>query len=429
MPWRQGGFQSARRRARKVFSRALHPLTTAAATTGSGGSRVSSLPALVVHGGAWAIPEASTAATLAGVRDATTAGWGVLQRGGAALDAVEAAVRVLEDDPAFDAGRGSVLTEEGRVEMDAVVMDGRTLDSGAVACITTARNPVTVARAVMEQTDHCLVVGPGADRLVGQLQGCEAALPGYLITEAARAEYEHFKSYSKTVNTLFRAQGTGPPRSAGADNGAGHDTVGAVAVDLGGNVASATSTGGITYGMPGRVGDSPLVGLGCLADNSLGAISATGHGESIMRMCLGSRILLGAAEIGRSHPPLVSSVSTALGGVVNLWRCCLWCWWADPSGSDPSRLSTAAASTLRAMQDRVGGQGGIIAVLADGTIAVDFTTERMAWGMACPANHAALSLSLPMSGQDDATAIDGSEPLEGGGLMLVGIDHKPAGCV
>jgi isoaspartyl peptidase/L-asparaginase-like protein (Ntn-hydrolase superfamily) len=254
MPWRQGGFQSARRRARKVFSRALHPLTTAAATTGSGGSRVSSLPALVVHGGAWAIPEASTAATLAGVRDATTAGWGVLQRGGAALDAVEAAVRVLEDDPAFDAGRGSVLTEEGRVEMDAVVMDGRTLDSGAVACITTARNPVTVARAVMEQTDHCLVVGPGADRLVGQLQGCEAALPGYLITEAARAEYEHFKSYSKTVNTLFRAQGTGPPRSAGADNGAGHDTVGAVAVDLGGNVASATSTGGITYGMPGPCG-------------------------------------------------------------------------------------------------------------------------------------------------------------------------------
>jgi beta-aspartyl-peptidase (threonine type) len=319
------------------------------------------LPALVVHGGAWAIPEEKTEATLAGIREATLAGWAVLHSGGSSVDAVEAAVRVLEDDPVFDAGRGSVLTEEGKVEMDAVIMDGANLASGAVACITRARNPISVARAVMEQTEHCLVVGAGADNLVEKL-GCEAAAEGYLTTEAAQTEYEHFKSYSKTVDTLFRAQGTG------------HDTVGAVAVDLAGNVASATSTGGITFGMPGRVGDSPLVGLGCLADNDLGALSATGHGESIMRMCLGSRIMLAA----------------------------------DGRGGQPA-LEGAVAEGLAAMRQRVGGHGGIIAVLPDGSIAVDFSTERMAWGLACGRD--------PYSGE--------SEAAEGGGTMRVGIDRKP----
>ena len=114
------------------------------------------LPTLVVHGGAWAIPEENTAATLDGIREATKAGWQVLKAGGTAVDAVEASVRVLEDNPMFDAGRGSVLTDEGKVEMDACIMDGRDLTCGAVASITTARNPVSVARAIMEATDHCL---------------------------------------------------------------------------------------------------------------------------------------------------------------------------------------------------------------------------------------------------------------------------------
>ena len=235
-----------------------------------------------------------------------------------------------------DAGRGSVLTEEGLVEMDAVIMDGSTLNTGAVACITSARHPVSVARAVMEQTEHCLVVGAGADMLVERL-GCEPATQGWLTTDAAQAEYEHFKSYSGVVEGNFSEGVLSEKRRT---EGQGHDTVGAVAVDLDGNVAAATSTGGITFGMPGRVGDSPLVGLGCLADNDLGALSATGHGESIMRMCLGSRILLDASACSKP-------------------------------------IGAATRDGLEAMRARVAGHGGIIAVLPDGSCAVDFTTERM----------------------------------------------------
>lgn len=233
----------------------------------------------------------------------------------------------------FDAGRGSVLTEEGRVEMDAVIMDGRTLGTGAVACLTAARNPVSVARAVMERTEHCLVVGAGADSLVARL-GCEAASQSWLTTPAAQEEYEHFRSYTGVVKGNF-SEGT---RNRENRTRLGHDTVGAVAVDYDGNVAAATSTGGITFGMPGRVGDSPLVGLGCLADNQLGAISATGHGESIMRMCLGSRILF----------------------------------------SDCSTLIDAARDELEAMRTRVGGHGGVP------TPAIAHPSLSLCLSMCCP---------------------------------------------
>ena len=221
----------------------------------------------------------------------------------------------------------------------------------------------------MEQTEHCLVVGAGADSLAARL-GCEPASQSWLTTTAAQEEYEHFRSYKGAVKGNF---------SEGARNrenraGLGHDTVGAVAVDHAGNVAAATSTGGITFGMPGRVGDSPLVGLGCLADNKLGAISATGHGESIMRMCLGSRILL--------------------------------------NGQGGSTLVDAAHEELEVMRTRVGGHGGVIGVRADGSWAVDFTTERMAWGVVM-----------------NSTTRVGSEaelePVKGGGQMLVGIDEPP----
>eukprot|EP01043_Picozoa_sp_COSAG02_P037391 COSAG02_NODE_2801_length_8003_cov_5.731655_4_plen_342_part_00 len=326
------------------------------------------LPMLLVHGGAWAIPQRSTVPTLAGIRAASLRGWkSLMEEHGTAVDAVEAAVRVLEDDSVFDAGRGSVLTEEGRVEMDAVIMDGRTLDTGAVACLTAARNPVSVARAVMEQTEHCLVVGAGADGLAARL-GCEAASQSWLTTPAAKEEYEHFQSYTGVVHGNF-SEGM---RNRESRAGLGHDTVGAVAVDRDGNVAAATSTGGITFGMPGRVGDSPLVGLGCLADNELGAISATGHGESIMRMCLGSRILL-SSERG-------------------------------------STLSDAARNELEAMRTRVNGHGGVIAIKSDGNWVVDFTTERMAWGVVT---------GDPRIGSGSRTeAVDG-------GYMLVGIDEPP----
>jgi L-asparaginase / beta-aspartyl-peptidase len=220
------------------------------------------VPTLVVHGGAWAIPQENTAATLDGIRDATKAGWEVLNAGGSAVDAVEASVRVLEDNPIFDAGRGSVLTDEGKVEMDACIMDGHSLGAGAVASITAARNPISVARAVMESTDHCLVVGAGADRLVERL-GCEVAGDEWLVTPAAQDEYERFKSYSSTVSTLFAAGSSSASNGGDGDSSSksgakkepsmpkmGHDTVGAVAVDVDGNVAAATSTGGVSRVQP-----------------------------------------------------------------------------------------------------------------------------------------------------------------------------------
>ena len=234
-------------------------------------------PTIAVHGGAWAIPDDLRQASLDGVGRATALGWEALTSNGSAVDAVEAAVRYLEEDPAFDAGRGAVLTSAGTVELDAVIMDGRDLSAGAVASLGPVLNPVSVARAVMERSEHVLLCGAGADAFAREI-GVEASSADDLVTAAAREEYEQMKTYPTTVETLFNARAQ-----------LGHDTVGAVAVDADGNVAAATSTGGITFKRPGRVGDSPILGSGCLADNATGCISTTGHGESLMRFTFASR--------------------------------------------------------------------------------------------------------------------------------------------
>lgn len=233
-------------------------------------------PVIVVHGGAWAVPDALCDASVAGVKAAADRGYSVLEAG-SALDAVEAAVRSLEEDPAFDAGRGAVLNAAGSVELDAVIMDGRDLSVGAVAALGPVLHPVSVARKVMEKSEHCLLVGDGATAFARE-HGEPILTPEDLVTEAARTEWAAMAAYPTTVSSLFNTQGA-------------HDTVGAVALDAHGNVAAATSTGGITFKRVGRVGDSPIVGAGCLADNGLGAISTTGHGESIMRWTLASRVL------------------------------------------------------------------------------------------------------------------------------------------
>ena len=300
---------------------------------------------IVVHGGAWAIPDALAEASVAGVRAASRAGYVVLRSGGSALNAVEAAVRSLEDDVAFDAGRGSVLNSDGQIEMDAVVMDGQTLGSGSVACVGSVTNPVSLARMVMERTEHSLLVGAGADQFARQ-QGVPEATADDLVTAAALEEFERFKRYGSTVDALFNAPpGAGP---------LGHDTVGAVAVDAHGNVAAATSTGGITLKRPGRVGDSPLVGCGAYADNSLGASSCTGHGESIMSRVLALRVLLAA--------------DAAAGGS------------AEMGGDD---VVAACNSELGIMRERTGGCGGVIAIggAPQFAPAVAFTTPRCAWAM------------------------------------------------
>jgi beta-aspartyl-peptidase (threonine type) len=226
------------------------------------------VPAIIVHGGAGA--DSSQAPEFRqGVRAAVLAGWRVLAEGGTALDAVESAVRALEDDPRFNAGRGSVLNRDGTIEMDASIMEGDRLQCGAVAALVGVANPITVARRVLESRRHVLLVGDGAlafSRSVG-IPECD---PASLVTDRQRKR--HVELARKPI----------PP---------GGGTVGAVALDRNGTTAAATSTGGTPGKLPGRVGDSALIGCGTYADSSLGGVSCTGDGEAIIRVVLGHRAL------------------------------------------------------------------------------------------------------------------------------------------
>ncbi|XP_014905074.1 isoaspartyl peptidase/L-asparaginase [Poecilia latipinna] len=285
---------------------------------------------LVVHGGAWSIPDEMAPASVSGVKAAARHGSSVLKSGGSALDAVEAAVRALEDNPTFNAGYGATLNIDGEVELDAIIMDGRTLASGAVSCVKNIANPVSLARAVMEKTSHIMLTGKGANQFAESI-GINAIPTDKLVTEYEKKEWEKHKKYFAGVMEEFNTKWA-------------HDTVGAVAVDCAGNVACATSTGGIRNKMVGRVGDSPVIGCGGYANNSSGAVSCTGHGESILKVTL-ARLILSHVEQGKSV-------------------------------ADASRLS------LQYMGDRVQGAGGTIVVSPSGQWAATFTTERMAWAAA-----------------------------------------------
>jgi L-asparaginase / beta-aspartyl-peptidase len=220
------------------------------------------VPALIVHGGAGADPAEGRAELREGIAAAVTAGWGVLEGGGSALDAAEAAVRVLEDHPRFNAGRGSVLTTAGTVETDASIMEGDGLRNGAVAAVSGVRNPISLARRILDSGPHSLFAGAGAAERARDL-GVPLCDPAELITERQRRRRE-----------------TAP---AG--------TVGAVGLDRRGLLAAATSTGGTAGKPPGRVGDSALIGAGTYAESSLGGVSCTGDGEAIIRVVLARRTL------------------------------------------------------------------------------------------------------------------------------------------
>ncbi|XP_041922508.1 isoaspartyl peptidase/L-asparaginase [Alosa sapidissima] len=284
-------------------------------------------PVIVVHGGAWAIPDELSKGSVDGVKSAARAGFVLLQTGASALDAVETAVRALEDNPVFDAGHGSVQNTAGEVELDAIIMDGSTLASGAVSSVRNIANPVTLARAVMEQTDHAMLTDRGAN-LFAERIGLLTVPTDTLVTETERREWERQKNYDVGVKELFNKQWA-------------HDTVGAVALDSNGNVACATSTGGIRHKMVGRVGDSPIIGSGAYADNQSGAVSCTGHGESILKVTL-ARLVLFHIEQGKA-------------------------------------VSEAVEKALQYMGERVQGGGGAIALCPSGKWAAKFTTERMAW--------------------------------------------------
>ncbi len=227
--------------------------------------------AIAIHGGAGVIgrdtPEEERRAYVAGLEKALREGRDRLARGESALDAAEAAVRVLEDDPHFNAGKGAVFTEDGRHELDASIMDGRTLACGAVAAVRTVKNPISLARLVMERTPHVLLIGDGADQF-GASMGVERVDPSYFDTEHRRRALEKFLEEHKRKDAV-------PEKSRG--------TVGCVALDTHGNLAAATSTGGMTGKRFGRVGDSPIIGAGTYADNATCAVSCTGTGEEFIR--------------------------------------------------------------------------------------------------------------------------------------------------
>jgi beta-aspartyl-peptidase (threonine type) len=230
------------------------------------------VPSIIVHGGAGAAA-ASAEQYRPGILAAVAAGWAVLAAGGRSLDAVEAAVRSLEDDERFNAGRGSVLTESGTVEMDASIMEGDRLTCGAVAAVSRVANPVTLARRVLDDGRHVLLVGEGAHAFA-RAAGLPPCDPTSLITERQRARLAE------------RAAAGGAARAV-----ASRGTVGATALDRHGTVAAATSTGGTLGKRPGRVGDSALIGCGTYADSSLGGASCTGDGEAIIRVVLARRAL------------------------------------------------------------------------------------------------------------------------------------------
>jgi L-asparaginase / beta-aspartyl-peptidase len=292
-------------------------------------------PVLVVHGGAWAMPDDMVEAHLRGVRNALAAGWLVLQAGGTALDAVEEAVVILEDDETFDAGRGSFLNRDGKVQMDALIMDGATLRAGGVGCVERVRNPVRAARKILSESPHVYFVGEGAERFAAEHGVALCANEELIIPR----ELERLREYQAQ-----RAQQG--PANDGNDLFApsiSHDTVGAVALDRAGNIAAATSTGGTLNKAPGRLGDSSLIGCGCYADNLSAAVSTTGWGEPIMKLVLAK-------------------------------------WTADrvSAGNLPE---WAAEEAINSLQQRLNGHGGIIVLNAAGQFGIAHNTPRMAWAL------------------------------------------------
>ena len=285
-------------------------------------------PVLVVHGGAWAMPDDMVDAHICGVNHALAAGWHVLERGGAALDAVEEAVVIMEDDETFDAGRGSFLNRDGKVQLDALIMDGATLRAGGVGCVEHLHNPVRAARKILSESPHVYFVGEGAERFAAE-HGIPLCKNEDLIIPR---EVERLRKYqaeaAQSGNDLFAPH-------------ISHDTVGAIALDREGNIAAATSTGGTLNKAPGRLGDSSLIGCGCYANNESAAVSTTGWGEPIMKLVLAK-------------------------------------WTADriSAGNLPE---WSAQEAMNYLKQRLNGHGGIIVLNPEGHIGIAHNTPRMAW--------------------------------------------------
>src|ERR1700691_1727462 len=291
-------------------------------------------PVLLVHGGAWAMPDDMVEPHLRGVRNALAAGWRVLDHGGPALDAIEEAIVVMEDDETFDAGRGSFLNREGKVQLDALIMDGATLRAGGVGGVERLRNPRRVARKILSESPHVYFVAEGAEQFAVEHGVALCKNEELVIAREVKRLRDVQRGTAGRENDLFA-----PTIS--------HDTVGAVALDPEGKIGAVTSTGGALNKGPGRLGDSSLIGCGCYADNLSAAVSTTGWGEPIMKLVLAK-------------------------------------WTADrvSAGNLPE---WAALEAMNYLKQRLDGHGGIIVLNAQGQIGIAHNTPRMAW--ACKTAH------------------------------------------
>jgi beta-aspartyl-peptidase (threonine type) len=283
---------------------------------------------LIVHGGAWNIPDETLKAHRKGVREALDRGWALLAGGGSAIDAVEQSIRAMESDGTFDAGRGSHLNADGFVELDASIMEGNSYRCGAVAAVRRVMHPVSLARKIMEETEHILLVGEGAERF--------ASNNGFPLCDGAELVMEREKVLWESV------RGKEGFQSTHAFSKRPGDTVGAVAFDRSGNICVGTSTGGTLNKFPGRVGDSPLIGCGSYAENAVGGVSTTGWGEGMIKIVLAKTIIDHMAA----------------------------------NGGDPQKAAEYGIGVLR---QKVDGRGGVIVLNHEGRPGFAFSTPRMAF--------------------------------------------------
>ncbi len=284
---------------------------------------------LIVHGGAWDIPDAEVEAHRKGCLTALKIGWKILKNGGSAIDAVEQTIRQLEDDETFDAGYGSHLNQIGMVELDASIMTGTSLHCGAVAAVHRVKNPISLARTIMEESEHVLLVGEGAERYAAE-HGISLCDPKSLISAREQKRWNVLKIYKGfTTRDAFRKKNMPS------------DTVGAVARDANDEICAGNSTGGTFNKYVGRVGDTPLIGCGTYADHDIGGVSTTGWGEAIIKIVMAKTVID----------------------------------FMDMNGGQPQ---SAIEKALDQLHRKVDGFGGAIALNKDGAIGVAYNTPRMA---------------------------------------------------
>lgn len=284
---------------------------------------------LIVHGGAWNIPNDMLEAHRRGVARAIDIGWKILKNNGSAVEAVEQVVRYLEDDETFNAGRGSHLNAAGEVELDASIMNGRTFRCGAVAAVRNIKNPISLARIVMEKSEHILLVSTSAERFAVE-NGIELCDTNNLVTERERKLWQRSRDAQSfiTKDAFRRVEKCS-------------DTVGAVAMDFREDICVGTSTGGTFNKYPGRVGDSPLIGCGSYADNAIGGVSTTGWGEAIIKVVLAKTVI-------------------------------------DLLALNGGNAQSAAEKGIEQLKKKVDGYGGLIVMNAKGEFGVAYNTPRMA---------------------------------------------------